>query len=113
MTCSLLALVYKNWFSYVSLIIIFQNNKRLWKQTILLSFQIVGVVYGQLSTAPLYVFSTMRVKDLESEEVVYELFSFIFWTLTTISLIKYALIVLKADDKGEGTYVIILLFVHV
>jgi K+ transporter len=53
------------------------------------------------------------VKDLESEEVVYELFSFIFWTLTTISLIKYALIVLKADDKGEGTYVIILLFVHV
>ncbi|KAK2385700.1 potassium transporter [Trifolium repens] len=79
------------------------NNKRLWKQTILLSFQIVGVVYGQLSTAPLYVFSTMRVKDLESEEVVYELFSFIFWTLTTISLIKYALIVLKADDKGEGT----------
>ncbi|GAU12783.1 hypothetical protein TSUD_72690, partial [Trifolium subterraneum] len=78
------------------------NNNRRWKQTILLSFQIVGVVYGQLSTAPLYVFSTMRVKDLESEEVVYELFSFVFWTLTTISFIKYALIVLKADDKGEG-----------
>lgn len=77
------------------------KNKR-WNQTILLSFQIIGIVYGQLSTAPLYVFGTMRAQDLESEEVVYELFSFIFWTLTTISLIKYAIIVLKADDKGEG-----------
>lgn len=77
------------------------KNKR-WNQTILLSFQIIGIVYGQLSTAPLYVFGTMQAQDLESEEVVYELFSFIFWTLTTISLIKYAIIVLKADDKGEG-----------
>lgn len=71
-----------------------------------MSFQIVGIVYGQLSTAPLYVFGTMPVEDLESEEVVYQLFSFIFWTLTVISLLKYALMVLKADDKGEGIYVI-------
>ncbi|CAI8620063.1 unnamed protein product [Vicia faba] len=77
-------------------------NNKTWTQTILLSFQIVGVVYGQLSTAPLYVFSTMRSEDLDSQEVVYELFSFIFWTLTTISFIKYALIVLKADDNQEG-----------
>jgi len=79
------------------------HDSKRWNQTILLSFQIIGIVYGQLSTAPLYVFGTMRAQDLESEEVVYELFSFIFWTLTTISLIKYAIIVLKADDKGEGT----------
>ncbi|XP_058732389.1 potassium transporter 25-like [Vicia villosa] len=77
-------------------------NNKTWTQTILLSFQIVGVVYGQLSTAPLYVFTTMRSEDLDSEEVVYELFSFIFWTLTTISFIKYVLIVLKADDNREG-----------
>ncbi|KAL2342324.1 hypothetical protein Fmac_003609 [Flemingia macrophylla] len=44
----------------------------------------------------------MEKRDLVSEEVVYELFSFIFWTLTIISLIKYASIVLKADDEGEG-----------
>nr|KYP67433.1 Potassium transporter 25 [Cajanus cajan] len=44
----------------------------------------------------------MQEGDLLSEEVVYELFSFIFWTLTIISLIKYASIVLKADDEGEG-----------
>ncbi|KAK7358109.1 hypothetical protein VNO77_00030 [Canavalia gladiata] len=78
------------------------DKKKTWKQTILLSFQIVGVVYGQLSTAPLYVFGTMRTGDLVSAEVVYELFCFIFWTLTIISLLKYASIVLKADDEGEG-----------
>jgi len=65
----------------------------------------VGIVYGQLSTAPLYVFGTMRASDLAADqEVVYELFSFIFWTLTIISLLKYASIVLKADDEGEGNF---------
>ncbi|KAK7320199.1 hypothetical protein RJT34_04935 [Clitoria ternatea] len=78
-------------------------KKKTWKETMLLSFQIVGVVYGQLSTAPLYVFGTMEAGYfVSSEEVVYELFSFIFWTLTIISLIKYASIVLRVDDEGEG-----------
>ncbi|KAJ7975276.1 Potassium transporter [Quillaja saponaria] len=77
-------------------------KRKTWKQTFLLSFQIVGVVYGQLSTAPLYVFGTVQESDTFSEEVVYELFSFIFWTLTIISLLKYAFIVLRADDDGEG-----------
>ncbi|KAI4352088.1 hypothetical protein L6164_006374 [Bauhinia variegata] len=77
-------------------------KKKTWMQTILVSFQIVGVVYGQLSTAPLYVFGTIQSVDDISEEVVYELFSFIFWTLTIISLMKYVFIVLRADDNGEG-----------
>ncbi|XP_054789053.1 potassium transporter 2-like isoform X1 [Prosopis cineraria] len=77
-------------------------KKKTWKQTILLSSQIVGVVYGQISTAPLYVFGTMYPSDVNSEEVVYELFSFIFWTLTVISLLKYAFIMLKVDNDGEG-----------
>jgi len=67
----------------------------------------MGIVYGQMSTAPLYVFGTMRAEDLEADqEVVFELFSFIFWTLTIISLLKYASIVLKADDEGEGNFLI-------
>ncbi|KAF7822183.1 potassium transporter 25-like [Senna tora] len=78
-----------------------EAKKKTWKQTILLCFQIVGVVYGQLSTTPLYVFGTIQSTAV-SEEVVYELFSFIFWTLTIISLLKYAFIVLKADNDGEG-----------
>ncbi|CAB4311836.1 unnamed protein product [Prunus armeniaca] len=76
--------------------------KETWKHTLLLSFQSLGVIYGQLSTAPLYVFGTMIAEDIKSEETVYELFSCIFWTITIISLLKYAFIVLRADDNGEG-----------
>jgi KUP system potassium uptake protein/transcriptional repressor NF-X1 len=59
-------------------------------------------VYGRLSTAPLYVFGTIQTKDFKSNEIAYEYFSFIFWTLTVVSLLKYAFIVLRADDNGEG-----------
>ncbi|VVA19558.1 PREDICTED: potassium transporter [Prunus dulcis] len=76
--------------------------KETWKHTVLLSFQSLGVIYGQLSTAPLYVFGTMNAEDIKSEETVYELFSCIFWTINIISLLKYAFIVLRADDNGEG-----------
>ncbi|PON60465.1 Potassium transporter [Parasponia andersonii] len=73
-----------------------------WKHTILFSFQSLGVLYGQLSSAPIYVLVTVPQKDFASEETVYGLFSFIFWTMTIISLLKYALLVLRADDDGEG-----------
>ncbi|XP_044477228.1 potassium transporter 25-like [Mangifera indica] len=88
----------------------FSNSlkKDSWRYTLLLSFQSIGIVYGRLSTAPLYVFETLSTigdhpsHAFKSEETVYELFSFIFWTLTIVSLLKYAFIVLKADDDGEG-----------
>lgn len=54
----------------------------------------------------------MRSQDLDSQEVVYELFSFIFWTLTAISFIKYVLIVLKADDNREGNLLFHSLSLH-
>lgn len=77
-------------------------QKETWRHTLLLSFQSLGVVYGRLSTAPLYVFESIKRKDLESRDEIHELFSFIFWTLTIIPLLKYAFIVLRADDDGEG-----------
>ncbi|XP_073317667.1 potassium transporter 6-like isoform X4 [Primulina huaijiensis] len=76
-------------------------KKETWKHTILLAFQSLGVVYGRLSTAPLYVFGSIESKDIQSQNEIHELFSFIFWTLTIIPLMKYAFIVLRADDDGE------------
>lgn len=75
-----------------------------WKRILLFSFQSLGVIYGQISTAPLYVFGTISAQDIKSEDTVYELFSFIFWTMTIISLLKYSYIVLMADDDGEGNF---------
>ncbi|KAJ9141573.1 hypothetical protein P3X46_032094 [Hevea brasiliensis] len=73
-----------------------------WRHTLILSFQSLEVVYGLLSTAPLYVFGTIPTDDFQSDETAYECFSFIFWTLTIISFLKYAFIILRADDNGEG-----------
>lgn len=74
-------------------------------RNLLLAYQSFGVVFGGLSTSPLYVYRSVFVGNLEeyeTPEVIFGAFSLIFWTLTLIPLLKYALIVLSADDNGEG-----------
>ncbi|XP_006658092.1 potassium transporter 7 [Oryza brachyantha] len=71
----------------------------------LLAFQSFGVVYGDLSTSPLYVFKSAlsgRLNDYRDEATIFGLLSLIFWTLTLLPLLKYIVIVLGADDNGEG-----------
>lgn len=83
-----------------------QPKKSPWKDVLLLSYQSLGVVYGDLSTSPLYVYKTTFSGKLslhEDDEEVLGVLSFIFWTLTLIPLFKYIFIVLSADDNGEGT----------
>uniref|UniRef100_K4BJK3 Potassium transporter n=1 Tax=Solanum lycopersicum TaxID=4081 RepID=K4BJK3_SOLLC len=77
-------------------------KKETWRHTVVLSFQSLGVVYGRLSTTPLYAFGSIDPCHIKSGQQIYELFSFVFWTLTIIPLLKYAFIVFKADDNGEG-----------
>ncbi|XP_071716415.1 potassium transporter 4-like [Rutidosis leptorrhynchoides] len=74
-------------------------------RNLLLAYQSFGVVYGGLSTSPLYVYRSVFVGNLpefESPEVIFGAFSLIFWTLTMIPLLKYVSVVLSADDNGEG-----------
>lgn len=78
------------------------KEKETWQRTILLSFQSLGIVYGRITTAPLYVFGSILPEDIKSDQEIHELFSFIFWSLTLIPFLKYAVIVLTADDDGEG-----------
>ncbi|KAI4375320.1 hypothetical protein MLD38_013203 [Melastoma candidum] len=76
-----------------------------WKTVITLAYQSLGVVYGDLSTSPLYVYKSTFAEDIthsETNEEIYGVLSFVFWTLTLIPLIKYVFIVLRADDNGEG-----------
>ncbi|KAL0336170.1 UNVERIFIED_CONTAM: Potassium transporter 6 [Sesamum radiatum] len=64
-----------------------------------------GVVYGDLSTSPLYVYKNTFAEDIDHSETNEEIFgvlSFVFWTLTLVPLLKYVFIVLRADDNGEG-----------
>ncbi|XP_065865540.1 potassium transporter 4 isoform X3 [Euphorbia lathyris] len=74
-------------------------------RNLILAYQSFGVVYGDLSTSPLYVFTgtfTDKLQNHQNEEAIFGLFSLIFWTLTLLPLIKYVFILLSADDNGEG-----------
>lgn len=70
-----------------------------------LAYQSLGVVYGDLSTSPLYVYKTTFSEKLslrEDDEEIYGVLSFIFWTFTLVALFKYIIVVMSADDNGEG-----------
>jgi KUP system potassium uptake protein len=73
---------------------------------LLLAYQSLGVVYGDVATSPLYVYKSAFAGDdithSAGNEEIYGVLSFVFWTLTLISLLKYVLIVLRANDGGEG-----------
>ncbi|GAV89156.1 K_trans domain-containing protein [Cephalotus follicularis] len=70
-------------------------------RTLVFAYKTLGVVFGGLVTSPLYVYPSMPLKS-PTEEDYLGIYSIIFWTLTLIGCIKYAGIVLKADDQGEG-----------
>ncbi len=64
----------------------------------------VGVVYGDIGTSPLYalkeVFAHGHVA-LTSENI-HGVLSLVFWTLTVIVSVKYVVLILRADNNGEG-----------
>lgn len=76
-----------------------------YRNLLLLAYQSFGVVYGDLSTSPLYVYKSTfsgRLRQYQDEQTVYGVLSLIFWTFTLVPLLKYVIIVLSADDNGEG-----------
>jgi KUP system potassium uptake protein len=70
----------------------------------------IGVVYGDIGTSVLYavkeVFGSGRVPF--TPDNVYGVLSIFFWTLTVIVSIKYVVLVLRADNNGEGGLVAML-----
>ncbi len=70
----------------------------------------IGVVYGDIGTSVLYamkeVFNSGHVPF--TTENIYGVLSIFFWTLTTIVSIKYVVLVLRADNNGEGGLVAML-----
>jgi KUP system potassium uptake protein len=63
----------------------------------------LGIVFGDLGTSPLYVMKAIVKGGSEFNELlIYGSMSCIFWTLTLQTTIKYVLITMRADNKGEG-----------
>ncbi|QSZ30616.1 hypothetical protein DSL72_000173 [Monilinia vaccinii-corymbosi] len=66
-----------------------------------LAYQSTGVIYGDIGTSPLYVYSSTFTSHPSYDDLVGAL-SIIIWTLTLMVSIKYVFVVLSADDDGEG-----------
>ncbi|QBO35200.1 hypothetical protein EQG49_01375 [Periweissella cryptocerci] len=66
----------------------------------------LGIVYGDIGTSPLYTMKTI-VEDngglaSVSRDLIFGAISLIFWTIMLLTTIKYVVIALKADNRGEG-----------
>ncbi|KAG8074949.1 hypothetical protein GUJ93_ZPchr0006g46465 [Zizania palustris] len=75
------------------------------KGTLLLAYQSFGVVYGDLCISPVYVYKNTfsgKLRLHEEDEEILGVLSLVFWSLTLIPLFKYIILVLGADDNGEG-----------
>lgn len=66
---------------------------------LLISF---GIIYGDIGTSPLYVFKAIVGERIITTDLILGGLSCIFWTLTLQTTIKYVIITLRADNKGEG-----------
>lgn len=62
----------------------------------------LGIIYGDIGTSPLYVFNAIIGGRVISEALIIGALSCIIWTLTLQTTIKYIILVLRADNKGEG-----------
>ena len=67
----------------------------------------IGVVYGDIGTSPLYAFRESILAATgggaaASEPVVLGILSLIIWALVFIVTVKYVIVLLRADNKGEG-----------
>lgn len=62
----------------------------------------LGIIYGDIGTSPLYVMKAIVGDKPIDEMVILGALSCIFWTITLQTTIKYVLITLRADNKGEG-----------
>ncbi|CAK9133291.1 unnamed protein product [Ilex paraguariensis] len=78
------------------------SSKADWKRTLSLAFQSIGVIYGDIGTSPLYVFSSTFPDGIHNTDDIYGVLSFIIYTIALIPLLKYVFIVLWANDNGDG-----------
>lgn len=62
----------------------------------------LGIIYGDIGTSPLYVLNAITNGREISNKLIIGSLSCIIWTLTLQTTIKYVILTLKADNRGEG-----------
>ncbi len=69
-----------------------------------LTLAAIGVVYGDIGTSPLYALKEVFAHDRVplTPENILGILSLVFWTLTVVVSLKYVVLILRADNNGEG-----------
>ena len=69
-----------------------------------LAFGALGIVYGDIGTSPLYAFrESFEHAELDvSQANAYGVASVVFWALVIVISVKYLVLVMRADNHGEG-----------
>lgn len=62
----------------------------------------IGIIFGDIGTSPLYVMKAIMGTATISKQLILGGLSCVFWTLTIQTTLKYVIIILRADNKGEG-----------
>ena len=62
----------------------------------------LGIIYGDIGTSPLYVLNAITSGKVISEQLILGALSLIIWTLTLQTTVKYVILTLQADNRGEG-----------
>lgn len=61
-----------------------------------------GVVFGDIGTSPLYALKESVARGAGTEADLFGIVSLIFWALMAVVTVKYLLVVMRADNHGEG-----------
>jgi KUP system potassium uptake protein len=79
------------------------KKKQVFKGRLLLylAYQSIGVIYGDIGTSPLYVYSSTFTSEPSHDDLIGVL-SIIIWSLTMMVTVKYVIVILHADNNGEG-----------
>jgi len=78
------------------------NHKHLHKLSAAGLLISLGIIYGDIGTSPLYVFKAIVDDRIITSDLILGGLSCIFWTLTLQTTLKYVIITLRADNRGEG-----------
>lgn len=79
------------------------GDSKIRKVTALTLVMTLGIVFGDIGTSPLYVMKTiLHVNTAFDADYVIGAVSCVIWTLTLQTTLKYVVIALRADNRGEG-----------
>ncbi|GAB4130516.1 MAG: KUP/HAK/KT family potassium transporter [Raineya sp.] len=84
-----------------------QDHNNLHKLSAAGALVTLGIIFGDIGTSPLYVMKAVITNieehgNVANQDFIYGAISAVFWTLTMQTTIKYVIITLRADNKGEG-----------